>query len=142
MAERLALPISDKWVAGPNPAGGEILPEPKRRFIAQSISCSPSHRLGMTELLLKGRKNLTHSTIYSIMYRNESSSEPHCPNVDFLSVNIVNTMAMEVMTGSCRKDFISVTLATPYDITRREEAAIRFWSIVFMWLISMPVMKV
>ena len=37
VAERLALPTSDHGVAGSNPAGGEILPEPKRRFIAQSL---------------------------------------------------------------------------------------------------------
>ena len=55
VAERLALPTSDHGVAGSNPAGGEILPEPKRRFIAQSLSCSPFHRLEMTEILLKGR---------------------------------------------------------------------------------------
>ena len=42
VAERLALPTLDHGVAGSNPAGGEILPEPKRRFIAQSLSCSPS----------------------------------------------------------------------------------------------------
>ena len=34
VAERLALPTSDHGVAGSNPAGGEILPEPKQRFIA------------------------------------------------------------------------------------------------------------
>ena len=44
-------------------AGGEILPEPKRRFIAQSLSCSPFHRLEMTDILLKGRKTLTHPSI-------------------------------------------------------------------------------
>ena len=60
VAERLALPTSDHGVAGSNSAGGEILPEPKRRFIAQSLSCSPFHRLEMTEILLKGRKTLTH----------------------------------------------------------------------------------
>ena len=60
VAERLALPTSDDGVAGSNPAGGEILPEPKRRFIAQSLSCSPFHRLEMTEIQLKGRKTLTH----------------------------------------------------------------------------------
>ena len=66
MAERLALPTSDHGVAGSNPAGGEILPEPKRRFIAQSLSCSPFHRLEMTEILLKGRKTLTHPSIVSV----------------------------------------------------------------------------
>ena len=60
MAERLALPTSDHRVVGSNPAGGEILPEPKRRFIAQSLSSSPFHRPEMTEILLKGRKTLTH----------------------------------------------------------------------------------
>ena len=66
MAERLALPTSDHGVAGSNRAGGEILPEPKRRFSAQRLSCSPSHRLEMTEMteiLLKGRKTLTHPSI-------------------------------------------------------------------------------
>ena len=60
VVERLALPTSNQEVAGSNPAGGEILPEPKRRFIAQSLSCSPFHRLEMTEILSKGRKTLTH----------------------------------------------------------------------------------
>ena len=63
VAERLALPTSDHGVAGSNPTGGEILPEPKRRFIAQSLSCSPFHRLEMTEILLKVRKTLTHPSI-------------------------------------------------------------------------------
>ena len=35
VAERLALPTSDHS----NPAGGQILPEPKRCFIARSLSC-------------------------------------------------------------------------------------------------------
>ena len=70
MAERLALPTSDHGVAGSNPAGGEILPEPKRRFIAQSLSCSPFHRLEVTEIVLKGRKTLTHP---SILVQNASS---------------------------------------------------------------------
>ena len=69
VAERLALPTSDHGVAGSNPAGGEILPEPKRRFIAQSLSCSPFHRLEMTEILSKGRKTLTHPTMLSGCYR-------------------------------------------------------------------------
>ena len=49
VAERLALPSSDHGVAGLNPAGGEILPKSKGRFIAQSLSCSPFHSLEMTE---------------------------------------------------------------------------------------------
>ena len=57
-------PTSDHGVTGSKPAGGEILPEPKRRFIAQSLSCSPFHRLEMTEILLKGRKTLTHPSIH------------------------------------------------------------------------------
>ena len=71
MAERLALPTSDHGVAGSNPAGGEILPEPKRRSIAQSLSCSPFHRLEMTEILLKGRKTLTHPSNPSLSVRSE-----------------------------------------------------------------------
>ena len=67
VAERLALPTSDHGVAGSNPAGGKFLPEPKRRFIAQSLSCSPFHRLEMTEILLKGRKTLTHPSIKVIV---------------------------------------------------------------------------
>ena len=63
VAERLALPTSDHGVAGSNPAGGEILLELRRRFIAQSLSCSSFHRLEMTEILLKGRKTLTHLSI-------------------------------------------------------------------------------
>ena len=63
MAERLALPTSDHRVAGSNPTGGQILPEPKQRFIAQSLLCSPFHRLEMTEILLNGRKTLTHPSI-------------------------------------------------------------------------------
>ena len=54
VAERLALPTSDHGVAGSHSARGEIFPEPKRRFIAQSLSCSPFRRLEMTEILLKG----------------------------------------------------------------------------------------
>ena len=40
--------------------------QPKRRFIAQSLSCSPFHRLEMTEILLKGRKTLTHPSIHPV----------------------------------------------------------------------------
>ena len=71
MAERLALPTSDHGVTGSNPARGEILPEPKRRFIAQSLSCSPFHRLEMTEILSKGRKTLTHPSILFILAGNK-----------------------------------------------------------------------
>ena len=63
MAERLVLPTSDHGVAGSSHAGGEILTEPKQLFIAQSLSCSPFHRLEMAEILLKGRKTLTHPSI-------------------------------------------------------------------------------
>ena len=71
MAEQLALPTSDHGVTGSNPAGSGILPESKQRFIAQSLSCSPFHRLEMTEILLKGRKTLTHPSIhhnYGLVY--------------------------------------------------------------------------
>ena len=58
VAEPLALPTSDHGVADSNPAGGEILPEPKWRFIAQRQFTLPSSR--KTEILLKGRKTITH----------------------------------------------------------------------------------
>ena len=54
VAERLVLPTSDHGVAGSNPARGEILSEPKRRFIARSLPYSPFHRPDITEILLKG----------------------------------------------------------------------------------------
>ena len=63
MAEGLALPTLVHGVGGSNPAGGEILPKPKRRFIAQSLSCSSFHHLEMTEILLKGCKTLTHPSM-------------------------------------------------------------------------------
>ena len=71
VAKRLALPISDLGVAGSNPAGGEILPEPKRCFIAQGLSCSPFHRLEMTEILLKGCKTPTHPSIHPKMTQSD-----------------------------------------------------------------------
>ena len=77
VAERLALPTSDHGVAGSNPAEGEILPEPKRRFIAQSLLCSPFHRLEMTEILLKGRKTLTHPSIHPSNHRPLASTFFH-----------------------------------------------------------------
>ena len=70
-------------VAGSNPAGGEILPEPKRRFIAQSLSCSPFHRLEMTEILLEGRKTLTHPSIHPfqpIRFEPSEQSRRSAPN--------------------------------------------------------------
>ena len=64
VAKRLALLTSDHGVTGSNPTGGEILHEPKWHLIAQSLSCSPFHRLEMTEILLKGCKTLTHPSIH------------------------------------------------------------------------------
>ena len=64
VAERLALPTSVHGVAGSNPVGGEILPEPKWCFIAQSLSCLHFYRPKMTEILLKGRKTITNPSIY------------------------------------------------------------------------------
>ena len=81
VAERLALSTSDHGVAGSNPAGSEILPEPKRRFIAQSLSCSPFHRLEMTEILLKGRKTLTHLSIFHVTVRHLINSYIVYPSV-------------------------------------------------------------
>ena len=36
----------------------------KRDFLAQRLSLSPSYRLDMTEMLLKGRKNESHPSIH------------------------------------------------------------------------------
>ena len=81
VAEWLALPTSDHGVAGSNPAGGEILSEPKRRFTAQSLSCSPFHRLEMTEILLKGRKTLSHPSIIFEQQRHR----PDCASASLIS---------------------------------------------------------
>ena len=54
VGERLVLPTSDHRVSGSNPARGEILSEPKRCFIAQSLSCSPFQHPDMTKIMLKG----------------------------------------------------------------------------------------
>ena len=81
MAKRLALPTSDHGVAGSNPTGSEILPEPKRHFIAQSLSCSPFHHLEMTEILLMGRKTLTHlSSIYMVSHQHCLRAVPEKKN--------------------------------------------------------------
>ena len=52
-AERLALQTSEHGFSSSNPAGGEILSEPKRCFTAQSPSCSPFHRPDMRKIMLK-----------------------------------------------------------------------------------------
>ena len=80
VAESLALPTSDHGVAGSNPAGGKILPEPKRRLFAQSLSCSLCHRLEMTEILLKGRKTLTHPSIHLL----QKSDTSHDTDTSFI----------------------------------------------------------
>ena len=90
VAEWLTLPTSVHGVAGSNPAGGEILPEPKRRFIAQSLSCSSFHRLEMTEILLKGRKTLTHPSIHIYLIKLRVSPKgvaQYTMNQNCLSVN-------------------------------------------------------
>ena len=87
-----------------NPAGVEILPEPKRRFIAQSLSCSPFHRLEMTEILLKGREPLTHPSIHfqgietesktSYLVRHRNIRKTHFPISSFcLKGNISDTFS-------------------------------------------------
>ena len=97
MAERLALPTSDHGVASSNPAGGEILPKPKRRFIAQSLSCSPFHRLEMTEIL-KGHKTLTHPSIFS-----------NCVEV---SVQEAVYLALQIPLTKCRRDIVFINTST------------------------------
>ena len=64
----VSTPDLDQRVTGSNPAGGEILSEPKRHFIAQSLSSSPFHRPEMTEILLKGCKTVTHPSNNSMLW--------------------------------------------------------------------------
>ena len=119
MAERLALPTSVHGVAGSNSAGGEILPEPKRRFIAQSLSCSPFHRLEMTEILLKGHKTLTDPSslirVYtvchsvSIFWTHYSMVEPHCSN--FRIITAVFWVSQISLYG-CKCLFVSFSQST------------------------------
>ena len=104
VAERLALPTSDHGVAGSNPAGGEILPEPKRRFIAQSLSYSPFHRLEMTEILLKGRKTLTHPSIQLCLW--EIFRRSRIPN----SVGTATNPSPSSQIYQCDKTFCSLFL--------------------------------
>ena len=79
VAERLALQISDHGVSGSSPAGDEIISEPKRRFVAQSFSCSPFHRSDMNEILLKGTLNRNSSIL------------PLSPTLQMISVYILLT---------------------------------------------------
>ena len=110
MAERLALPTSVHGVAGSNPARGEILPEPKRRFIAQRLSCSPFHRLEMTEILLKGRKTLTHpSYSNNLMWTSPSYYASCTDNTAFRNLNALhrhnaNDLTIESLWWFDRRD--------------------------------------
>ena len=99
VAERLALPTSDHGVAGSNPAEGEILPEPKRRFIAQSLSCSPFHRLEMTEILLKGRKTLTHPSIGHLQITASSKSADIYFIQHFANIHFSKSVCISVCRG-------------------------------------------
>ena len=82
MIERLALPTSDHGVSGSGPAVGEIISEPKRRFIAQRCSCSPFHRPDMTEILMKRTLN-GNSSIHQL------GPTLHVISVYFLLTNII-----------------------------------------------------
>ena len=66
----VSAPDLDHGVTGSNPAGDGIIPKPKQRFIAQSLSCSPFYRLEMTEVLLKERKTLTNPSILIAAFSN------------------------------------------------------------------------
>ena len=72
VADRLALPTSVHGAAGSNPAGSDILSEPKRRFIAQSLSCTepfmftlPSSRNNWNTVeVTKNPNSSIHPSIY------------------------------------------------------------------------------
>ena len=61
----LKIPTSDHGMAGSNPAGGENLPEPKRRFIAHRLACPSFNRPDTTEILLKGtpKSSIIHNCL-------------------------------------------------------------------------------
>ena len=65
MVELLALPTSDHGVSGSSPSGGEIISKPKRRFIAQSFSCSPLHCFDMNTVESDVKPQLIHPSIES-----------------------------------------------------------------------------
>ena len=56
------LPTSDHGVSGLSPAGGEIISEPKWRFVAQSVSCSPFNRPDMYGIRLKEMQLILSTT--------------------------------------------------------------------------------
>ena len=115
MAERLALPTSVHGVAGSNPAGGEILLEPKRRFIAQSLSCSPFHRLEMTEILLKGRKTLTHP---SILFGAYCMVKPPWSKSSFSGVQIFRIFTLSsIFVGGLKRARAKDTTLTAFSLT-------------------------
>ena len=131
VAEWLALPTSDHEVAGSNPAVGKILPEPKRHFIAQSLSCSPFHHLEMTEILLKGRKTLTHPSISRTCHWRDAYA-PSSTLLDFRIVNLVNKISGELLELGSR--------CLAYRLCPRcIDDLINFWqNIVNMWLNYLP----
>ena len=86
----LALPNSDHGVSGSSPAGDELMSEPKRRFIAQSFSCSPLHRPDRNEILLKGTLN------------HNASISPLSPTLQMISVYIMLTNSPVLGDNHCQ----------------------------------------
>ena len=78
-------------------AGGEILPEPKRRFIAQSLSSSPFHRPEITEILLKGRKTLTHPSIHFLHLLYFLSGRPWHANKTGILLGAIASLAQSTI---------------------------------------------
>ena len=78
VAERLELPTTHHGVLGSNLAAGEVLLEPKRCFIAQSLTCSPFHCPDMTEILLKRMESAkpSESELYTGCQKNNHSPGP------------------------------------------------------------------
>ena len=62
----ISAPDFGSRLSGSSPAGGEITSEPKRRFIAQSFSCSPfhCHDTEWMKYSWKGRWTATHPSIH------------------------------------------------------------------------------
>ena len=109
-------PTSDHEVSGPNPAGGEILSEPNRRFIAQSPSCSPFHHPDMTEKLLtrtrspkpsihhSSPKCITKGTQFYFTLRICHIHHHHCEEIartlTLLQVLHIRTINFAILTGT------------------------------------------
>ena len=80
------------------------------------------------EIKLKVDCLFFREVLLSVLYRNVNYWEPHCQIADFFSEKFVNSVITDLLTFCQRtvthdqklhKDFISIILDAPYNITRR-----------------------